>query len=161
MWLVKLEPHSRDLRKGRESQKAKIYLVTTRCRSGKPFADGRMAKIVVDEIATSDRVGHSRTLAYVVMPDHLHWLFQLSGEEALSRVVGLTKGRAARRLNAARERRTPAWQSGFHDHAVRRDEDLERIAYYLVANPVRAGLVDDYREYPWLGCIWDLEGNLG
>ena len=147
-------PHSRDLRKGRYSQKGRIYLATTRCHSGKPFADVQVGQVVVDEIAHSDLAGHSRTLAHVVMPDHLHWLFELERHESLSRVVGCVKGRAARRINADRQNPTRLWQSGFHDHAVRREENLGQIVNYLLANPVRAGLVADYREYPLLDGAW-------
>ena len=114
----------------------------------------QVGQVVIDEITRSDRAGHSRTLAYVVMLDHLHWLFELERHESLSRVVGCVKGRAARRINADRQNPTRLWQSGFHDHAVRREENLGQIVNYLLANPVRAGLVADYREYRLLYGAW-------
>lgn len=141
-------PHSRDLRRGRISQRGQIYLVTTRCHSGqKPFADLFLGHIVVDEICYLDNAGVSRTFAYVVMPDHLHWLFELNIDDSLSRVVGRLKGRAARRINLARKKTMSVWQPGFHDHALRRIENLHEAGYYIFENPVRAGLVkhrDDY-----------------
>ncbi|MNN75503.1 hypothetical protein D3C81_1918110 [compost metagenome] len=46
------------------------------------------------------------------------------------------------------------WQSGYHDHALRRDEDLKAAARYLVANPLRAGLVKSVRDYPFWNAVW-------
>lgn len=46
------------------------------------------------------------------------------------------------------------WQPGFHDHAVRREESLEAIARYIVANPLRAGLVKKVGDYPLWDAIW-------
>jgi REP element-mobilizing transposase RayT len=46
------------------------------------------------------------------------------------------------------------WQPGYHDHAVRQDEDLRAMARYVVANPVRAGLVKDIGDYPHWDAVW-------
>ena len=43
------------------------------------------------------------------------------------------------------------WQDGFYDHVLRREEDSLAIAAYIVANPVRAGLVKSVTEYPYSG----------
>jgi REP element-mobilizing transposase RayT len=62
-----------------------------------------------------------------------------------------TKSYSARAVNAALNRRGPLWQRGFHDRAVRREEDLQAVARYIVANPLRAGLVRRVHDYP----LWD------
>jgi putative transposase len=46
------------------------------------------------------------------------------------------------------------WDVGFHDRAVRQDDDLVDMARYLVLNPVRAGLVRRVRDYPYWGAVW-------
>jgi hypothetical protein len=46
------------------------------------------------------------------------------------------------------------WQKGFYDRALRSDEDVAAVARYIVANPLRAGLVDSVREYPFWDAIW-------
>jgi putative transposase len=46
------------------------------------------------------------------------------------------------------------WQTGFHDHALRADEDVVRVARYIVANPLRAGLVSSPGEYPHWDAVW-------
>ena len=148
-------PHSRDLRKGRVSQKGRIYIVTTRCHLRRQlFVDLHVGQIVSDEIDRSDREAHTETIAYVVMPDHLHWLLELRSDKSLGRVVGYLKGRTARRINIARRQTTKVWQPGFHDRALRRTEDLHEAGYYILNNPVRAGLVSDFCEYALLYAAW-------
>ena len=46
------------------------------------------------------------------------------------------------------------WQTGFHDHALRREEDLAATARYLIANPLRAGLVQRVGDYPFWDAVW-------
>ena len=87
-------------------------------------------------------------LAMVLMPDHLHWLMQLGEGIDLSRCMGSVKSITARQLGI------PFWQKGFHDHAVRKEEDLPAVARYVVSNPVRAGLVKRVGEYPHWDAIW-------
>jgi REP element-mobilizing transposase RayT len=68
--------------------------------------------------------------------------------------MGRAKGSSARQINSLLGRSgAPVWQRGFHDHALRGDEDVRAIARYIVANPLRAGLVRAIGDYPW----WDAE----
>ncbi len=85
-------------------------------------------------------MAQAETLAWVLMLDHLHWLLVL-GEADLGAVVGALKSRSAIAVNRAIDRGGPVWQKGYHDHAVRGEEDLRALARYVVANPVHAGLV--------------------
>jgi len=92
------------------------------------------------------------TLAFVVMPDHVHWLFGLGAAMSLSRVLESFKSHSARELNVLHATRgRVVWQKGFFDHAIRAEEDIRAVARYIVANPLRAGLVSSLRDYP----LWD------
>ena len=90
----------------------------------------------------------AQTLAFVVMPDHLHWLLQLENDGSLSGVIRLYKAKVTLSL------RQKIWQRGFHDHALRNDENLCDVARYVIANPLRAGLVKSIGEYPHWDAIW-------
>jgi len=46
------------------------------------------------------------------------------------------------------------WQKGYFDRALRREEDLKAMARYIVANPLRAGLVEHIGQYPLWDAIW-------
>ena len=90
--------------------------------------------------------------AYVLMPDHLHWLVTLRGKE-LAALVGQFQSLSARAVNRKLGGRGHLWQAGFHDRAIRRDESLIQTARDIVANPLRAKLVEKINDYPH----WDSE----
>ncbi len=144
-----IAPGNAALRRGRISEPGRVYLVTTVTHDREPlFTKLRKARHLAATLRSSDERGHSWTLCYVVMPDHLHWLFELAGTRSLSATVGALKALSARRIGH------PVWQPGFHDHAVRRDEDLRTLARYVVGNPLRAGLVDSIGDYPFWDAVW-------
>ena len=143
------------LRRGRQSLAHHAYHVTFVTDGRQPlFADFTLACLMARELARHGRNGSVETFAWVVMPDHVHWLFALDGVASLSDVVAGLKGRTARAINAARGRSGRIWQPGFHDHAMRADEDLRRSARYIVANPIRAGLVETAAEYAFWDAAW-------
>lgn len=132
------------LRRGRYSQPNQIcHLVLTTYQRQPFFSDYLLARHAVISLRMSQK--SVSTLAFVVMPDHIHWLIQLRDEVSLSSVVKMLKALISRKLGGK------VWQYGFYDHAVRKDEDLVGIARYIILNPVRAGLCQTVREYPW----WD------
>ncbi len=93
-------------------------------------------------------------LAWVLMPDHAHWLMQLGESDNLSVVVNRLKSASARATNRVLEREGPLWESAFHDRALRREEDVRTIARYIVGNPLRAGLVARVGEYSFWDAVW-------
>lgn len=91
------------------------------------------------------------------MPDHWHGLLEL-GQEPLQRVVARVKAAVSRALHASGLVEGTPWDHSFHDHALRRDEDMRSAARYIVGNPVRAGLVDSALLYPYWNAVW-LDGS--
>jgi len=140
-------PQGHMLRKGRFSEEGRIYLITTVTAKRQPtFAEFDKARTMVRILHAYSK--SAQTLAYVLMPDHLHWLMQLGAERSLSQVVGSIKSVSAHTIPSLR------WQSSFHDHAVRKEDDLRELARYIVLNPVRAELVSKLGDYPHWDAIW-------
>jgi hypothetical protein len=84
------------------------------------------------------------------MPDHVHLLaFNIQG--SLLDLMRLFKGRTAKRLRG--DVAGTLWQRGFHDHLLRRNQDIFRTLLYMFENPVRAGLVEAWTLYPWCGSV--------
>jgi len=147
--------HGRNLRKGRHSERGRIYLVTSCCQQRrKLFSASYLASTLCDQFPHQDKLDGRLTLAFVVMPDHFHWLVQLTSDVLLCEVVNSMKGRSARAINLARGSRESVWQAGFHDRALRNTDDLQVMANYLIHNPVRAGLVPVPQEYPYWWSAW-------
>jgi REP element-mobilizing transposase RayT len=149
-------PHARNLRRGRVSAPGNTYHVIFRTHDRAPLlGDLRRGRMVVDALRWQDEACRTSTLAFVVMPDHVHWLFTLSAHDSLPTVVSSVKGFAAWRINAGRHATGErVWQAGYFDHAVRTEEDVRAIARYIVGNPLRAGLVTTLADYPLWDACW-------
>ena len=84
------------------------------------------------------------------MPDHLHALIEGEREDAdCPRAIAMFKQRSSFAFRAGGHGRL--WQAGYYDHVLHDDEDTLDVVAYIVANPLRARLVTDVRDYPWLG----------
>ena len=142
-------PHGKNLRKGRVSLPNQAYLVTIVTQSRIPvFSSLITARIAVRGFHNAVVTKHGQTLAFVVMPDHVHWLLQMEEHGNLSEMIRLYKSKVSLLLQQR------IWQRGFHDHALRGVEDVRDIARYIVANPLRSGLVKNIDEYPHWDAIW-------
>ena len=136
---------------GRHSAINHIYHVTTSTNRREPFFRNlAYGRILVNAMQREQIAGHANTLAFVIMPDHLHWLIQLSGVRSLSRSVNTVKSFATRRIN----RKGRLWQPGFYDRAMRKEDDIVDVARYIIANPVRAGIVRSVGKYALWDVIW-------
>jgi putative transposase len=143
------------LRRGRHSASNQTYHVTI-VTAGRlcHFADFDTARAVIAEMRQLNDRHIVDSFAWVLMPDHLHWLFQLRESQDLATAIKTLKGRSTRAISRKLRRRGALWQRAYHDRAVRRDEDLVAIARYIVSNPLRAGLVERLGDYPLWDAIW-------
>jgi REP element-mobilizing transposase RayT len=147
-------PASHRLRTGRYAEQNRIYLLTANTLKREPvFRDYTLGRMVVHQFKQAQDHGFAETLAFVVMPDHFHWLIQLQ-KGSLGQLMCQAKSLSARIINAETGRTGSLWQQSFHDRALRRDEDLVKLARYVVANPLRAGVVGKLGDYPLWDAIW-------
>ncbi len=145
------------LRKGRVSVEGQIYHVTSHAQQGtSPFSESIIAFAVCPIFERTSRESGARLLTWVLMPDHVHWLIELGNQTSLSYVVSRLKSASAGAYNRASSAPVGAavWQKGFYDRAIRRDEDVLGAARYIIANPLRAGLVTRLSDYPWWNSVW-------
>ncbi len=147
---------SNHLRQGRHSRPGQIYLITTTTHNRRHiFTDTRAAKLVLDSLYWLEQEGRMALEAAIVMPDHLHFVAQLHGK-GLDHLMLSLKGYTGRVINRLLAAHGPVWQTQYHDHAVRKNEDLRRIILYCLQNPVRAGLVNDFHRYPHWYCRYEV-----
>ncbi|MCP4995597.1 MAG: transposase [Gammaproteobacteria bacterium] len=144
------------LRKGRCSIGGQIYMVTsTTHQRRKLFVDFELGRMLVRCFAHQHHKSSVSILAFTVMPDYFHWLLALSEDRQLSKVVGQVKSYSGRLIrHRLKMSGGMVWQDGFHDHALRREDDIQEVARYIVANPLRAGLVERVGDYPLWDAIW-------
>ena len=109
---------------------------------------------------------------YVIMPDHVHFFVRGDASFVLSRWVGGLKHAISVAVSEDAQTRLPVkgrhsqptrlplqgkesslWQPGFFDHVLRSNESYARKWEYVRDNPVRAGLVTSWQEWPHQGEI--------
>jgi REP element-mobilizing transposase RayT len=80
---------------------------------------------------------------FLAMPDHLHVLAAFPPDQKMESVLRNWKRFVAKQTGVN-------WQDGFFDHRLRRRESLEKNAYYIRMNRVRAGFVTEPEEWRYV-----------
>ncbi len=100
-------------------------------------------------------------ISYCIMPNHVHLLIDLfnipqpiplkDGQHysALSHAMKLLKGRTGHACRKLIGGSGAFWQHESYDHVVRNQREFENIISYILNNPVKAGLVKDWKEWPY------------
>jgi len=79
----------------------------------------------------------------VLMPDHVHFLVSFGLDATMTNLVASWKRFTSRRAKIQ-------WQRDFFDHRLRGDEGWREKGDYILQNPVRAGLVAKYEDWPYV-----------
>ena len=96
--------------------------------------------------------------AYCLMPNHVHLIAVPQSEDGLARAIGEAHRRYTRRINFREGWRGYLWQGRFASFVM--DEPyLLAAARYVELNPVRAGLVVDAADWPWISAKAHLSGR--
>jgi len=100
-----------------------------------------------EDLGLGSADGHAKVLVVCLMPDHVHLMLLMDGKgRPFWDYVRYWKTRWTKRLSAMEER--PFWQRSCYDHWMRQDE-ASSYAAYIVNNPVRKALAQNWREYPY------------
>ena len=83
---------------------------------------------------TGDGCGRYVLHSYVIMPNHVHVLFELKDRTALASVVQGWKGVSARCINLLRQTQGTVWQSEYFDRLIRNAEHYARTVAYIRRN---------------------------
>jgi putative transposase len=128
-----------------------IYFVTIcSARRKTLFTNPELAALLLDVLQAKCSAHAFNIYAFCFMPDHIHLeLVALSNGSNLVAMLRDFKGAstaAARRLGFR-----ALWQKGFYDHVLRSGEAADAVAWYILNNPVRRGLVNQMREWSHSG----------
>jgi len=88
--------------------------------------------------------GRYQLHGFVVMPEHLHILLTPAPNQTIERCAQCIKGGFSHEVR--KQFAGEVWQTGFHEHRIREDEDFRKQLGYIAANPGKRGLVD----YPFV-----------
>lgn len=144
--------------------KGSTYFVTVRVdeKVGKPFLDPMIARFMVSALCREDNKKFSLQ-AFVIMPDHLHFICKPLYEYTLSKIMQNLKGSTAYQINKLLNRTGKFWQAESFDHLIRDGISLREKWEYIRENPVKARLVNKAEDYPFSNfyCPSQLSVNAG
>lgn len=92
----------------------------------------------------------------VVMPDHVHMLLRPLPKEnsekvwTLSSIMHSIKSYSAKQVPLVMNHIGTVWQPERYDRIIRNAKEFENTFHYIRQNPVKANLVNSYRQYPYL-----------
>ncbi|HEX5411711.1 MAG TPA: transposase [Terriglobia bacterium] len=122
---------------------------------GATFSHCALVELLLDVLREQCHACSFDLYAYCFMPDHVH--LELSGQSDDSDAIRLLhdfKGTATARARGLGVRKL--WERGFYDHILRENDDHNAVAWYIFNNPVRKGLVQDARDWPYSGS-WSMD----
>lgn len=95
--------------------------------------------------------------AYCIMPNHVHLVFkhliQEEGKEnPVTDIMRNFKRYTARKCNELLKRSGPFWQPESYDRVIRDKDELENTIRYTLNNPVKAGLIEYWQDWPYSYC---------
>ena len=88
-------------------------------------------------------------LEFVVMPEHLHLIIVLRGNNTISFIMQEIKKGSARLINRNRKMNTKVWMNEYYESVVRGENDFAKRMEYIANNPVKQGLVEKAEDYPY------------
>lgn len=116
-----------------------------------------VAEMLMEAISYRESRDEWEIMEYVIMPNHIHLFFRLRAGRLMKTLIGFkrwTGRQAADDLGQSGQR---FWQRDWFDHWSRSPAEDERIAEYIRYNPVKAGLVGTYEQWPYGS--WTMSGN--
>ena len=126
----------------------------------KYLANSQVADLVSESLLHRDGKVYDLE-AFSIMSNHGHVVFAPLEESAgkyfsLSKIMHSLKLHTALEANKILGRDGAFWQHENYDRYVRDEAELERIIKYVIYNPVKAGLVDDWTKWKWTYCKYNL-----
>ncbi|KMM84533.1 REP element-mobilizing transposase RayT [Pseudomonas taetrolens] len=142
------------LRIGRHSEFGRLYLLTTITQQRRPiFNNFQLGRLVVDQFRQAHEDGIVISKAWVVMPDHFHWLIELQNK-TLGELMCRIKSRSSVNINRLTKTHERVWRKGYYDRVLRQEDDVKAAARYIIQNPIRAQLATRIGDYPLWDACW-------
>jgi REP element-mobilizing transposase RayT len=122
------------------------YFITVCCqpRAFNQLAKTDVAQPLIETVVHRNAQSMWSIRLALLMPDHVHFIASFpDNERKIKTIVSKWKEWTAKSLDIR-------WQRDFFEHRFRKDEDARVKADYILANPVRAGLVAQTEDWPYV-----------
>jgi putative transposase len=112
------------------------------------FKEAEVIGNLINMLIETARSKRFDVLAYCFMPDHLHLLVIGKDDKSnLKKFINLFKQKSGYWFKKNYNKNL--WHVSYYDHVLRREENIEDVIMYMLGNPVRKGIVQDFKEYPF------------
>jgi REP element-mobilizing transposase RayT len=126
------------------------------------LTQSQYAKVLMDIFHFHEGKKYS-IICYCIMSNHVHLLLQplekLPGEFfQLREIMHSLRSYSATKLNQLSHRKGTLWAYDFFDHSMRDEQNTIDTIKYILENPVKAGLVKQWEDWPWsyLNLDWNI-----
>lgn len=110
-----------------------------------------VSKMVIESIEFMEEKSGWRIPASVVMPNHVHlFMVEKMEKKSLDKCLAGFKAHTAREANKILGREGAFWCPEYFDHWCRTPQKEESVKDYIKNNPIKAGFVKKYEDWPWL-----------
>lgn len=144
---------SHRLRLGRFSEPGRLYLLTTVTRNRNPTLQTLVLRQGRDPAIATHRYAPSVPKPRLGTDARSPARANHARPRSLGELMREFKSRSSCALYRQGAEHQQTWQPGFHDRALRRDEQVRRVARYIIAIPIRAGLVRRVSDYSHWDCV--------
>jgi REP element-mobilizing transposase RayT len=139
---VRISPHSQNLRLHRLKDIPATFFITKSLHPKKPILNKRTREIIVSAFAFAVEQNRIYLRAFVVMPDHWHALFALSGPWTLPKFMHHMMSYVGAGTSELLRSYKTSWQDGYYDTLVKTAKQFEFVTYYIEQNPVVKGFAE-------------------
>jgi putative transposase len=111
------------------------------------FTDHNTVKIFSNILLEEASRYQSNIHIYLFMPDHLHLIVEGKSDTSnIQKMINTFKQRTGYWFY--KHRPELCWQKDYYDHIIRNHEDLRKQIEYILNNPIRKGIISDWRAFP-------------
>ncbi|MGG7164520.1 REP-associated tyrosine transposase [Clostridium ihumii] len=126
-----------------------VYFITTITKNRKPIFNDKLACDLFINLITYYKLKYScKIYAFVIMPNHIHFIIQISNNISISTFMKLLKGTFSRYYNElSKNNSTSIFQEGFYDNIIKNEFELSSVMNYIHNNPIKANIAYEYKDY--------------
>jgi len=133
-----------------KAQESRTFFVTTPTFSRRNILQSdRLAQLFIAVLNDNREKQRLQVHAFVVMPDHVHFVLTPAPDHSLEKCVQFIKGGFSFRAKKELGFNGEIWAAGFNEERIRSASQMHNVTEYIHQNPVKRGLAATPEEFPY------------
>lgn len=113
------------------------------------LAEPAVAQMIMSAIKFMAHQGFWSVFEYVIMPNHIHLMIEITQDSLWDNMLRFKRWTGRQGTGLVNHNGKSFWQREWFDHWPRSVAEFEGIVGYISRNPVKAGLVKEFEEWPF------------